>query len=135
MAHDTVNTTLGNVPTMQCMSVTCCDLYSSRHDLVGNTRLHPAVGRAMLGCTADVGNAAWFIPTLVRYVLTAAHLPLCRHCGILQESYLERIERLAFKDKERADATKTALAEHYYAQCTFQPKINTKSKKMVQVTA
>lgn len=50
------------------------------------------------------------------------------------ESGAERLERLAFRDRERAEASRQALAEHLYGQFTFQPEINPRSRRMGKAT-
>ena len=50
-----------------------------------------------------------------------------------QETYLERVERLAFKDKQRQDACRSATADHYYAQFSFKPQINERSRRIARV--
>ena len=52
-----------------------------------------------------------------------------------QETYLERVERLAFKDKQRQDACRSATADHYYAQFSFKPQINERSRRIARVRA
>lgn len=49
------------------------------------------------------------------------------------ETYLERVERLAFKDKQRQNACRSATADHYYAQFSFKPQINERSRRIARV--
>ena len=60
-------------------------------------------------------------------------LVLSRHSQMLEESYLDRIERLAFKDQQQVSATRQALAQTVYADCTFQPTINPRSARIAKV--
>jgi len=51
-----------------------------------------------------------------------------------QESFLDRIERLAYTDKRRLDASRSALADVLHnSECTFRPAINPRSARMAQV--
>ena len=50
-----------------------------------------------------------------------------------RESYLDKVERLATLDKQKQDACREATAQHYYAQFSFQPKINERSKRIARV--
>jgi hypothetical protein len=52
---------------------------------------------------------------------------------MLEETYLERIERLAYKDQQKVSATRQALAQTLYSDCTFKPSINPKSKRIAKV--
>ena len=61
------------------------------------------------------------------YVLAASQQPHAR------ESYLDKVERLATLDKQKQDACREATAQHYYAQFSFQPKINECSKRIAKV--
>lgn len=64
----------------------------------------------------------------------------CRHSdrgGSLdqEETFLDRIEQLAYADKRRIEASRTALAEHVHAtECTFAPAINPRSARMARVS-
>jgi hypothetical protein len=52
-----------------------------------------------------------------------------------QESFLDRIERLAYADKRRLEASRSALADHVHnSECTFRPAINRRSARMVKVS-
>ncbi|CAD7703782.1 unnamed protein product [Ostreobium quekettii] len=50
----------------------------------------------------------------------------------LYESAEERVERLAFKDQDSRQWSRDALSHHHYAQFTFKPQINSRSKKIGQ---
>ena len=63
------------------------------------------------------------------YVLAASQQPHAR------ESYLDKVERLATLDKQKQDACREATAQQYYAQFSFQPKINERSKRIARVSA
>ena len=70
---------------------------------------------------------------------TPPPLLLCRRsdrgCSLDQEPYLDRIERLAYVDKRRLEASRSALADQVHAsECTFRPAINTRSARMVRVS-
>eukprot|EP00878_Enallax_costatus_P021208 GHUV01022446.1.p1 GENE.GHUV01022446.1~~GHUV01022446.1.p1 ORF type:complete len:368 (+),score=115.39 GHUV01022446.1:191-1294(+) len=55
--------------------------------------------------------------------------------SIEDESYLERIERLAYQDSRKKEAARAALAEQVYNQeCTFRPAINSRSQRIAQAT-
>lgn len=71
----------------------------------------------------------------------AMHLhPMHRHSdrgGSLdqEETFLDRIEQLAYADKRRMEASRSALAEHVHAtECTFAPAINPRSARMARVS-
>lgn len=52
-----------------------------------------------------------------------------------QEPFLDRIERLAYADKRRLEASRSALADHVHnSECTFRPAINRRSARMVRVS-
>jgi hypothetical protein len=52
-----------------------------------------------------------------------------------EETFLDRIEQLAYADKRRMEASRTALAEHVHAiECTFAPAINPRSARMARVS-
>ncbi len=51
-----------------------------------------------------------------------------------RETFLDKVERLATLDKQKQDACREATAEHYYAQFSFQPKINARSKRIANVS-
>ncbi len=51
-----------------------------------------------------------------------------------RESFLDKVERLATLDKQKQAACREATAEHYYAQFSFQPKINARSKRIANVS-
>lgn len=52
-----------------------------------------------------------------------------------QESFLDRIERLAYTDKRRQEASRVAIADHVHnSECTFRPAINPRSARMVRVS-
>jgi hypothetical protein len=51
-----------------------------------------------------------------------------------QESFLERLQRLAYADPRKSEVTRGALAAQLHnAECTFAPLINPRSARMVQV--
>ena len=52
---------------------------------------------------------------------------------MLEETYLERIERLAYKDQQKVSSTRQALAQTLYSECTFKPDINLRSKRIAKV--
>jgi hypothetical protein len=58
---------------------------------------------------------------------------LPRHSELVGETYLERIERLAYKDAAAAAARRQVAAEAAYASCTFTPAINPRSAKIGKV--
>jgi hypothetical protein len=72
--------------------------------------------------------------------LAAAVCARVRRCSdrggsLDQESFLDRIERLAYADKRRLDASRSALADHVHnSECTFRPAINRRSARMVRVS-
>lgn len=48
------------------------------------------------------------------------------------EGFLDRVERMAYKDREKAAASRAAAAEQYYSQYTFKPQINRKSQVLAK---
>ena len=49
----------------------------------------------------------------------------------MAESPLETVERLAYVDGQRRDATKKQIREHHYAQYTHRPQIDAISSRPV----
>ncbi|DBA71623.1 TPA: hypothetical protein ACH3X2_001084 [Trebouxia sp. C0005] len=65
---------------------------------------------------------------------TAAHVLAASEQPHARESFLDKVERLATLDKQKQDACREATAEHYYAQFSFQPKINARSKRIANAS-
>lgn len=65
---------------------------------------------------------------------TAAHVLAASEQPHARESFLEKVERLATLDKQKQDACREATAQHYYAQFSFQPQINARSKRIASVS-
>ena len=65
---------------------------------------------------------------------TAAHVLAASEQPHARESFLDKVERLATLDKQKQDACREATAEHYYAQFSFQPQINARSKRIANVS-
>eukprot|EP00899_Mesostigma_viride_P020277 jgi/Mesvir1/28250/Mv26211-RA.1 len=55
-----------------------------------------------------------------------------RHVHRLGETFLEKIERLAFRDKERQEAMRDAIAHNHYKALSFRPKISESSRRMAR---
>ena len=53
--------------------------------------------------------------------------------GLLAETIVERAHRLAVADAHRVAAARAAAGEEYYSQFTFQPEINSRSKRLYRV--
>jgi hypothetical protein len=98
-------------------------------------------------CAAHVRGRARSVPSGAYHVLFCP-CPLTLHPGTphfphphptppasSRQSYLDRIERLATADKQRAEAKRAALAAQLHAaQCTFAPAINARSRRMASPT-
>lgn len=65
---------------------------------------------------------------------TAAHVLAASDQPHARETFLDKVERLATLDKQKQDACREATAEHYYAQFSFQPRINARSKRIADVS-
>ncbi|DBA84161.1 TPA: hypothetical protein ACH3X1_006628 [Trebouxia sp. C0004] len=65
---------------------------------------------------------------------TAAHVLAASEQPHARESFLDKVERLATLDKQKQDACREATAQHYYAQFSFQPKINARSKRIASAS-
>ena len=61
--------------------------------------------------------------------------PLCAgDCsGEWEETGADRLTKLAYQDARRAAAMKEALREHHYAQYSFAPQINPRSRALGKV--
>lgn len=64
--------------------------------------------------------------------VNTAILPLCL-CSEDWDDTSDRITKLAYQDVRHAQALKEALREHHYAQFTFAPEINPRSRQMGKV--
>ncbi|KAL3139243.1 hypothetical protein ABBQ32_006011 [Trebouxia sp. C0010 RCD-2024] len=65
---------------------------------------------------------------------TAAHVLAASDQPHARETFLDKVERLATLDKQKQDACREATAEHYYAQFSFQPHINARSKRIASAS-
>mmetsp|Transcript_6066 Transcript_6066/g.21413 ORF Transcript_6066/g.21413 Transcript_6066/m.21413 type:complete len:399 (-) Transcript_6066:368-1564(-) len=48
------------------------------------------------------------------------------------ESYLDRLERLAYRDKDQIQTVRDSIKEQYYSQFSFKPQLNEVSKQLGQ---